>query len=153
MFSEVCPFSKNWWWYSRLNYFSKYMCASKLSVRIKGVNRKFCDVDWDETLPRSLQGPPSLTPWFLRAAKYAAKCVRESGDDYKKWFYYTDTDEIPALFQWWKFRIQWRYMQSLSFPLENIEVIVTTSVSTNRKIFAINYLRVSKDNDVDYFKK
>ena len=53
------------------------MCASNLSVRIKGVKRKFRDVDKDETLPSSLQGHPSLTPWFLQAAKYAAKCVRD----------------------------------------------------------------------------
>ena len=45
--------------------------ASKLSVRIKGVNRNFCLVDWDETVP------PFLTPPYLQALKYAAKCVRD----------------------------------------------------------------------------
>ena len=36
----------------------------------------------------------------------------------KKWIYYTDTTEIPAFFQWRKFRIQWRY----DFYLSHVKI-------------------------------
>ena len=71
--------------------------------------------------------------------------------------YYIDTDEIPGFFQWWKFRIQWRYDLYLSHvkisrlswllqsqPMKFIKVVcliaIIFRIHVNATYFLYNYL-------------